>query len=210
MEQDQQILKETKEYYTKKINSHGPTALGVDWNTSESQFLRFEQLLKICDFSAVFSLNDLGCGFGSLYECLIKKNFEFNYFGVDVSESMIEVALQRYGNNKNAHFSTSTYLMETADYSVASGIFNVKQNSDNHVWLQHVIQTIHMLNDKSKKGFAFNCLTKFSDKEKMSENLYYADPCYLFEYCKKNFSKNIALLHDYDLYEFTILVRKNE
>jgi len=42
----------------------------------------------------------------------------------------------------------------------------------------------------------------------MKDDLYYADPCYFFDYCKKKFSKNIALLHDYGLYEFTILVRK--
>jgi hypothetical protein len=26
--------------------------------------------------------------------------------------------------------------------------------------------------------------------------------------CKRRFSRNVALLHDYDLYEFTVLVRK--
>ncbi|MBM3138043.1 MAG: class I SAM-dependent methyltransferase, partial [Chloroflexi bacterium] len=30
----------------------------------------------------------------------------------------------------------------------------------------------------------------------------------LFDYCKVNFSKNVALLHDYKLYDFTIIVRK--
>jgi hypothetical protein len=51
-------------------------------------------------------------------------------------------------------------------------------------------------------------LTKYSDKEYMKEYLYYADPLYLFDYCKKHFSKNVALLHDYNLYEFSIIVRK--
>jgi len=42
----------------------------------------------------------------------------------------------------------------------------------------------------------------------MREDLYYADPCFIFDYCKRNFSRNVALLHDYELYEFTIIVRK--
>jgi len=42
----------------------------------------------------------------------------------------------------------------------------------------------------------------------MKEELFYADPLYFFDLCKKNFSRNIALLHDYYEYDFTILVRK--
>ena len=52
-------------------------------------------------------------------------------------------------------------------------------------------------------------LTKYSDKEYMRDNLYYADPLFIFDYCKRNFSKQVALLHDYGLYEFTILVKKD-
>jgi len=64
------------------------------------------------------------------------------------------------------------------------------------------------MNKKSIKGFAFNMLTKYSDREYMKEYLYYADPLFIFDYCKRNFSKKVALIHDYELYEFTILVRK--
>lgn len=43
----------------------------------------------------------------------------------------------------------------------------------------------------------------------MKEHLYYADPAELFDHCKRNYSRNVALLHDYGLYEFTVLVRKD-
>jgi hypothetical protein len=42
----------------------------------------------------------------------------------------------------------------------------------------------------------------------MRDDLYYADPCELFDHCKRQHSRNVALLHDYTLYEFTILVRR--
>ena len=48
-----------------------------------------------------------------------------------------------------------------------------------------------------------------SDKKFMQDNLYYADPLFIFDFCKRNFAKNISLIHDYDLYEFTILVTKD-
>ena len=64
------------------------------------------------------------------------------------------------------------------------------------------------MNSKSKHAFSFNLLTKYSDKEFMQDYLYYADPLFYFDYCKRNYSKNVALLHDYYQYDFTILVRK--
>ena len=42
----------------------------------------------------------------------------------------------------------------------------------------------------------------------MRADLYYGDPCFFFDHCKTRYSKQVGLLHDYGLYEFTILVRK--
>jgi hypothetical protein len=59
------------------------------------------------------------------------------------------------------------------------------------------------------KGFAFNCLTTYSDPERLRDDLYYGDPCYYFDLCKRLYSRHVALLHDYGLWEFTIIVRKS-
>jgi hypothetical protein len=64
------------------------------------------------------------------------------------------------------------------------------------------------MSDLSRKGFSFNALTKYSDVDHMRPHLYYADPCFFFDYCKTHFARNVALQHDYDLYDFTILVKK--
>ena len=36
-----------------------------------------------------------------------------------------------------------------------------------------------------------------------------ADPAFFFDWCKRNFSRHVSLLHDYGLYEFTLLTRKD-
>jgi hypothetical protein len=72
-----------------------------------------------------------------------------------------------------------------------------------------VVDSLKRFNDLSRKGFASNFLTKYSDADRMRPDLYYADPLYLFDYCKRNFSRNVALLHDYRIYDFTILNRKD-
>ena len=43
----------------------------------------------------------------------------------------------------------------------------------------------------------------------MRPHLHYGDPLWFFDWCKRKYSRNVALLHDYDLYDFTIIVRKD-
>lgn len=195
------------EYYTNKIIQHGDSSLGVDWNSKESQYLRFEQLLKVVN-KKDFSILDYGCGYGELVNFLKNNNFNYNYYGYDISEEMIKKAVAKFGADNTLKF-FSQLPNEKFDYSIASGIFNVKLDlaSDND-WYNYMIETINLFNQVSTLGFSFNALTKYSDKEFMKDYLYYSDPLALFDYCKKNFSRNVALLHDYNLYEFTILVRK--
>ena len=35
----------------------------------------------------------------------------------------------------------------------------------------------------------------------------YGDPCAFFQFCKREISPDVTLLHDYPLYEWTMLVR---
>ena len=97
---------------------------------------------------------------------------------------------------------------ESADYGIASGIFNVRLSTPEAQWRAYVEETLDSLDRTSRRGFAFNCLTTYSDPEKLRDHLHYADPAVLFDRCKRRYSTQVALLHDYGLYEFTILVRK--
>ena len=108
-----------------------------------------------------------------------------------------------------ARFSVSSKPDEIADYSVASGIFNVRLERDDAEWWEYLCSTLDLLDRTSRLGFSFNCLTSYSDADKMKPYLYYADPCKVFDLCKRKYSRNVALLHDYNLYEFTIGVTKN-
>jgi hypothetical protein len=101
-----------------------------------------------------------------------------------------------------------TQAPQQTDFAVASGIFNVKLDQAEDAWRAYIGATLDAMHRATTSGFAFNCLTSYSDADKMRPNLHYADPCELFDFCKRRFSRNVALLHDYGLYEFTILVRK--
>jgi hypothetical protein len=121
---------------------------------------------------------------------------------------MVSASKERLASQKNAQVRLGNQLDSVTDYVVASGVFNVQLEASHQDWVGYVERVLDMFNDHSSKGFAFNCLTSFSDQGKMRDYLYYADPMQLFRHCKERYSRNVALLHDYDLYEFTILVRK--
>jgi SAM-dependent methyltransferase len=202
------LLAGVADYYSDKLARHGETPRGVDWNGEESQILRFEQLCKIIRVTRGFSINDLGCGYGALHDFLTREYGDFSYAGFDIAEGMIAAAADRHHNTTNARFVLASEPDGVADYCLTSGVFNVRLEYSDADWQNYVEAVLDTLNRTSRLGFSFNCLTSYSDADKMRNYLYYPDPRMLFDLCKRRYSRNVALLHDYDLYEFTILVRK--
>jgi len=203
------ILGDVSAYYDAKLAEHGVSPAGVDWNGEASQMLRFEQLLHLIPSGAVVSVNDLGCGYGALYDYLSQQNVTCHYAGNDISPEMIRAAEQLWSEQDNVTFSVGPEPIAVADYAFASGIFNVRLGHSDQQWRQYIESTLDTLHKSSRIGFGFNCLTSYSDPEKMRDYLYYASPTDLFDLCKRKFSRHVALLHDYGLYEFTLLVRKS-
>ena len=202
------LLAEVAGYYSEKFSLHGQSPRGVDWNGEEGQVLRFKELCRIIDFTRSFSVTDLGCGYGALHDHLSSHELAFSYLGVDVSQTMIEAARTRLTGRGNARLMQGGVPDTINDYGIASGIFNVRLGRTDAEWQAYVEQTLDVLDRTSRLGFSFNCLTSYSDTDRMRPDLYYADPLRLFDFCKRRYSRNVALLHDYGLYEFTILVRK--
>ena len=203
------IYHDVADYYSKKLAEFGECARGVDWNSEEVQALRFEQLCLITGQLRNYSMTDLGCGYGAMYDYLASLNLDIIYYGVDISKDMIDAAKRQHPHHPNARFMQASEPDQITDFCVASGIFNVKLRRSNDEWTDYLLATLDVLNRNSSRGFAFNCLTSYSDQDKMRSDLYYADPLYLFDFCKRNYSRHVSLNHDYGLYEFTILVRKS-
>ncbi len=200
------------DFYTEKLRGFGATPQGVGWKDERAQLIRFEQLVKVIQHRSNFSINDLGCGFGRLYKYLLQENYSpLSYYGYEILNEMLESAEKNLLPDPKVTLRkiSSPEEMILSDFTVASGIFNVKYEAEEQAWLNHILRTIKSMNERSRLGFAFNLLTRYSDKEYMQAYLYYADPLFLFDHCKKNFSKNVALLHDYSQYDFTIIVRKD-
>ena len=201
-------LDHVKSYFDKRIQEHGASAQGSDWNSEISQNARFEQLLKVVE-SQSFSLLDYGCSYGALADYLATKGFDVDYYGYDLLESAIETARKVHANKSQRTFLSEKSQLPVCDYTVASGIFNFRGEQSFEDWTDYTLGVLNEFNELSRRGFASNFLTNYSDADKMRPDLYYADPLFLFDYCKRNFSKNVALLHDYRLYDFTLIIRKD-
>lgn len=195
------------QYYAEKLSAHGVSPQGVDWSSDDSQQLRFTQLLGLLESGQEEpTVLDYGCGYGALALRLIAGGRPFRYVGFDVCTPMVAQARADV-QDPRCSFTDSEDEVPVSDYAVASGIFNVRLQAAEEEWRAHVAEMIAALARHSRKGFAFNMLTRYADREKLRDYLYYADPGEYFRLCKESFSRNVALLHDYDLYEFTILVR---
>lgn len=207
----EKLQKKVQDFFRQKLQQFGSTPQGLDYNSQEAMEIRFDQLMKIVTHpESHFSIIDYGCGYGALIEYMQSKKLDFDYFGIDYVEEMVNAGKNSHPGCPNCHWITREDELPIADYLVAGSIFNKKLDATDQEWTSIVMDTLKKMNSHCSKGFSFNMLTKYSDKDRMRDDLYYADPCFYFDYCKTNFSKNIALLHDYKLYDFTILVRKED
>lgn len=206
----ERFLDEVEKYYSNKLTLYGSTPQGVDWNGENSQTIRFDQLCKVIKKNpSQFSVNDIGCGYGSFLKYLLQRYKILRYFGNDISSEMILAAQKLHCHPELVSFQVSSMPTQIADYGISSGIFNVRLDKSDSEWCDYVHDTLDLMDRTSRMGFAFNCLTSYSDEEKKRDYLYYANPCAVFDLCKRKYSRDVALLHDYSLYEFTILVKKS-
>jgi len=199
---------QARAYYEGKLRAHGATPAGMDWNSQASQELRFRELARLWDGEPAAGVVDYGCGYAALVSYLRASGHQGPYVGYDVSGDMIQAASAHVAALGGCRVTSERADLAPLDYAVASGVLNVKQRAGEADWQAYVRETIADLAALGTRGFAFNALTSYSDPDKRRPDLYYADPLELFDHCKRTYSRFVTLLHDYPLYEFTLLVRR--
>jgi len=160
--------------YSEVLEQHGASPLSVGWKDAVSQRLRFAKLAQLLPAGAEpMSVNDLGCGYGSLFSYLdeltgVKLE---RYDGYDISEPMLDHA--RQATDERAELIHGSEPAHVADWSFASGPFNVKGESSDAAWEAYVQDRVQRLAQSSQREI----------------------------------SPYVTLVHDYPLYEWTMLVR---
>lgn len=198
----------TAAYYSRKAFLYGATPAGVDWPCAASQELRITQLLRGFAFDAPCSLNDLGCGYGAALAAIARLHppAEIDYLGVDLSSELVRLAQQQWSGRARAAFLVASISPRVADYSIASGIFNVKLGCARERWEELVRKTLKDLSATSARGFAVNFLVARGEPEVPELYRTPAEPW--VQYCEQAGGVRAEVVSGYGLPEFTLIARK--
>jgi len=153
---------DNEKFYTSAIDIHGVSAKGVNWNSKESQNLRFEMILEMLpkDLSSQ-TIADAGCGFGDFYlYAKKKKHFIKKYIGIDSVLDMYSIASKRTGC-EIVLADISKDKIPSASYYICSGAMNVLNAFETHLFMRNCYEA-------SEIGFIFNIL--HGDKKSQTYN----------------------------------------
>jgi ubiquinone/menaquinone biosynthesis C-methylase UbiE len=186
--------KDNHKFYNPAISKYGISAQGVHWNSTYTQYKRFEILTSFIEKKIVQSnIIDAGCGFGEYYSYLFDNNLKpKSYLGIDCEEKMIKLASKRF---LEAKFDISNILEDKlifADYYICSGAMNILGKDEVFIFIKRCLEA-------SKIGFIFNFLK--------NDSLTKIDYIEVIDYCKK-ISNKIEIKEDYLDNDISIFIKK--
>lgn len=200
---------EVSSYYRERLLIHGATSRGVDWNSNEGADLRNMRLLEIVPpEEATYSLIDYGCGYGRCFEILEKDDRLSRYTGFDLVEEMVSVARLRNSGSPRAQFTSDFSQLNSADYVVASGTFNVKLSKSESEWKALVFEQLQTAFSLCNKGFSFNLMSSRVEPSRRYPRLYYADKEELVGFLRENVSRDVHVDDSYSIAEFSVFVSR--
>ncbi len=201
------ILRPVDVFFSNALSEYGIAPQAADWPDPDQQIKRFAELCRLLDISRPFEILDYGCGYGAMLDYLERASAPATYWGYDISAAMLKAARDTHQGLEN-RFLSELPQGTIYDYVVASGIFNLKMEIPLKAWDEIVHKTIDKFDALSSRGFAFNMLSSYRELHRRRSRLYYGDPLHFFDLCFRKYSPNVALVHDYNLWDFTIIVRK--
>lgn len=186
-------------FYNISIKRFKQSAKGVQWQSKETQELRFEvfrKLLypKIKEYTVV----DAGCGFGDLYSYLHQENaLPKQYIGIDVHAKMVKIAQKRTKQTILQRNILKEPLPE-ADYYLCSGGMNILERFETMLFITQMIK-------HARIGVIFNLL-KGSDLS-ATYNKYLPRE---IQDAFKDFDGTVEIIEGYLDHDFTVHLKKAE
>ena len=204
------LNKEITNIYNKRFDTFYNTPKGVFWNSKLSQDLRLNIILdKILQNakSDEFSIADIGCGYGRLYEIIRERKLDgkVQYYGFDINQNLINFCK----NNKdfeNVEFAISAFPFKNIDYVVMSGTYNLTPTNNISLWEDYIIKNLTSNWKFVKKAMIFNCLIK--EKRKIEKKLYYTELSWIQKICERNFCDPEVIKHNLLKDDITIILKK--
>lgn len=197
-------------HYENCFEKYGDSHLGVDWPNQEDVFTRYNVMLDLIqDKSENISLLDFGCGAGHLYDYIIKEGLSrINYSGLDVSQKFIDLCLKKYPDKKFlcADILEDSEKLPIVDYTIMNGVFTEKLDLSYEEMFTFFKKILLEVYKKTRKGLAFNVMSKFVDWER--EDLFHLSFDDLGNFLTSEVNRNFIIRNDYGLYEYSVYIYK--
>ena len=175
------INKKLNFLYSNNIKKYGFSYNGVFWNSNFNQKKRFEELLfQLKNFKKKkVEIADIGCGYGALYKFLKEKNMseDIEYHGIDINNIFIDYCKKYF---KKEFFFLGNFPNKMVDFSIMSGTYNLATTSSLSTWYKYIFTNLEKCLTFSRIGIIMNL--QFSEKEKIKNNIFYADPYKIINY----------------------------
>lgn len=197
--------------YGRRLNQCGATAKGVFWRDEKWQAVRFDRMCEIFEPSDLsdggVTINDFGCGYGALFDHIAHWPLMNGgqYYGYDIAQEMIAACRDRI-NDPRATFIRKMVATNSADYSIASGTYNLHGNADEDAWHEYIETSLVQLWDKTEKALAFNMLR--DDEAERYDGLYYINPDRMRKFCQTKLSANVEVFDESPMPDVTFFVRR--
>ena len=204
------IIENQLAIYKARIREYGDSPKSTYNQFLEIQNLRFERLLFHIDLNVEKeSIHDVGCGICDMYNYLKKHDSKLEYSGTDIVPEMREMVKNKYPEIKFfLRDIIEDEIVESYDYVVLSGTFNLPGIVNHKVWRKFTRDMIFSMYKICKKGIAFNFLSNKADF--YNPKMYYESLEDITNFCSQRLSRHIFIDHAYPLYEFSCTVLKPE
>jgi hypothetical protein len=120
---------------------------------------------------------------------------------------MISQADRLQRDLSRAGFRVAAKSPRIADYSVASGIFNVKLDHPVETWQRYIGSNLIDMHANSRRGFAVNFMTPDPVNDQ-PDGLYCTTPDPWIQFSRERLRSSAKVIAGYGLREFTLLVSK--
>ena len=151
---------------------------------------------------------DYGCGYGAFLRYLREICPSASYVGVDLVPEMVAAARALNANDPHATFVDAIDGLPDVNVAILNGVFHVRQEELVASWEAYARDSLQHVWRATSSCMAFNVLSLYSDADRRSHHRYYGAPEDWLSWCVATFGRHVFILHDYGLYEFTMLVRR--
>ncbi|MCR4557157.1 MAG: class I SAM-dependent methyltransferase [Saccharofermentans sp.] len=203
-------------HYETCYMKNGDNCKGVDWPNESDARKRYRIMLDIIRFDdkadpgSRYSVMDLGCGLGHMYEYMKTSGFTHDYFGVDISDIFVSECRRKY---PDVSFIKMDILKDDLssltckpDYIIMNGVFTEKCSLSYEEMKTYFESFIITAFELCSNGIAFNVMSKDVDWER--NDLFHLPLSELSRYLTKELTRKYIIRNDYGLYEYTTYVYK--